>query len=221
MSASAAGRLGVLAFGLLLAACAVATVRDVATLKELVEARDLETIVAFDVACAPVEPGCAQAHTIKADACLRMAQGVEVTARAPYAACAAESYRAASQAVAARPDPQVDAGRLARWELEALRFWRDAVARSEGATLNATLAERAEQVATAQPGRPEGPYYLADARVWTVNAGLERPACPGIAAAEALVARAMPVAGAGEVDVAQLQRDLANASRVHECDVAS
>ncbi len=206
---------------LLVAACFGGTVRDVATLKDLVAARDLEAIVAYDVACAAAEPGCAQAHMIKADACLRRAQGVAVMARAPYAACAAEGYAAARVAAAARSDPLVDPARLARWELESLRFWRDAVSRDAASTLNATLAERAEAVATTQPARPEGPYYLADARVWPVNAGLERPACPGISAASALADRAADRAAAGEVDVAQLQRDLANAARAHDCGLAS
>ncbi|TVQ30475.1 MAG: hypothetical protein EA356_15040 [Geminicoccaceae bacterium] len=207
------------AAGALLTACAVETVRDVAALKRLVDARDPDAIVAYEVDCPPAAPGCAQAHTIRADACLRRAQGVGVVDREAYARCAAESYDAAQVAAAARPDPLVDPARLVRWELEALRFWRDAAARDRGLALNATLAERAERVATAATDRPEGPYYLADARIWPVNLGIEQPPCPGVASALALAEAALPLEQAGEVDVQQLVTDLARAALAHGCDV--
>ncbi|MFW5834407.1 MAG: hypothetical protein ACOCYE_09940 [Pseudomonadota bacterium] len=210
-----------LVMALLLGACALGTVRDVDRMKQLTDAGDLEALAAFEVDCAPATEGCAQAHMIRADACLRRAQETPVAGRAPYAACAVEDYEAALVAAAARPDPLVDPLRLTRWELESLRLWRDAVARDQAAELNAELAEAAEQVAREQDTRPEGFYYLADARVWPVNAGLERPACPAILQASRLVERAAALADAGTVDVDQLRRDIDNAARVHGCTIAS
>jgi hypothetical protein len=211
----------VLVVVLLLAACAAGTVRDLSKMKHWAQAGDLEALVAFEVDCAPTTEGCAQAHMIRADACLRRAQETPVAGRAAYASCAAQDYDAALIAADARPDPLVDAERLARWELESLRLWRDAVAREQAATLNAELAEAAEQVASAQAMRPEGFYYLADARIWPVNAGLERPACPAILQASRLVERAASLADAGAVDVGQLRRDIANAATVHDCTISS
>ena len=215
------GRALLLLAALGLAACAAPTVREVAELKELAAAGNVDAIVAYEVACQPTTVGCAQAHVIQADACLGRAQTTSVVARAPYAACATEGFGLALDAATAVPDPSVDPARLGRARLEANRLWRDAVTRAEGAELNARLAERAARVATAEPARPEGPYYLADARVWPVNAGLEPEPCAAIQAAILLANEAAVRQSAGAVDVAQLQRDLANAALARGCDLPS
>lgn len=197
-----------------LVACAAGTLSELDRLKSLSASGDAAAIAATTVDCT-AGPGCAQAHMIKADACLALARDAEVAARAEPAACARRSYDRALAALGAHADPRVDAARLGADRLEAMRLERDAVPAARGLELNATLAERAGELAAAGGAPARAAFYTANAIAFAVAFGEVEAPCAALAdAAEG--AQAAQAGGLGEA-AAQLRRDIVNLRRLEGC----
>ncbi|NBB70153.1 MAG: hypothetical protein GVY33_07490 [Alphaproteobacteria bacterium] len=196
-----------------LAACATATLRDLDRMKQLSAAGDAAAVAATAVDCRG-GPGCAQAHAIRADACLDLAGDAAVEARAEPAACARTGYDRALAALADHADPRLDAARLEAQRLEAIRLERDAVGLDRGLALNDTLAGRAAAFEAAGGAPGTAAFYAANATSFAVAFG--EPAAPCARLAEAAAAAARAEAGSADA-VAQLRRDIANLARLEGC----
>lgn len=199
---------------LLIAGCAAGTLRELDRMKELAAAGDDAAVAAVTVGCTG-GPGCAQAHAIKADACLALAREAAVDARGRHAACARAGYGRALAALADDGDPRVDAARLRRQRLEAVRLERDVAAPDRGLALNRRLAEAAGELVAAGGDPAVAAFYTANARAFAVAFGDADAPCATLAdAAERAAAADAPALGDAP---AQLRRDIANLRRAEGC----
>ncbi len=196
-----------------LAACATGTLRELDRIKQLSAAGDSAAVAAIAVDCT-TGPGCAQAHAIRADACLDLAGAAAVDARAGPAACARTGYDRALAALADHADPRVDAARLEAQRLEAIRRERDAVGLERGLALNETLAARAAAFEAAGGAPATAAFYTANAAAFAVAFG--EPAAPCARLAEAAAAAERAATASAEA-VEQLRRDIANLARLEGC----
>jgi hypothetical protein len=196
-----------------LAACATGTLRELDRMKQLSAAGDSAAVAATAVDCTG-GPGCAQAHAIRADACLELARAAAVDARAEPAECARSGYGRALAALADHADPRVDATGLQARRLEAIRLERDAVPLDRGLGLNEALARRAAAFEAAGGAPATAAFYAANAAAFEVAFGEPATPCAQLAEAAAAAERAEAVSADA---VAQLRRDIANLARLEGC----
>lgn len=196
------------------AACAASTLRQLDRMKSLSAAGDHAAVAATAVDCTG-GPGCAQAHMIRADSCLTLAQGASVDDRAAPAACARAGYGRALAALAEEDDPAVDPLRLRANRLEALRLERDASGTAEGLALNERLASRIDDYVDAGGARARAAFYEANVLAFEVAFGEVTAPCAVLDEAVALagVARDPALGDAPR----QLRGDLADMRTARGC----